>query len=144
MSRFDPVYTLLDSGAIGAPMPKSVTVPANKRLLLTGAVASFTTSAQVGNRQLVLEIRDDTAELFSRNPTGATIAKNLTRYARWGVVQHTAFVLDTIIAALPELVLEPGWTVRLVDDANIDSAADAARLLVSGFVQDIRTRFHSG
>ena len=129
---------LLDSGAIAALMPKTLTVPAGKRLHVTGVTAVFTSSATVGNRTLALEVLDAAPVVVGRHVSGAVIAASVTRYVNWGPGTHdTAFDVDSLAAKMPEVVLEPGWAIRLVDTADVDDTLDAARLLISGQLQDV-------
>jgi hypothetical protein len=86
------------------------TVPAGKVWEVISAFAVLVTDATVANRAARLVVGDGVATFLSIAPAGVQAASLTYRYA-WvavGVAYQTA---NGQVAALPRLVLEPGWTL---------------------------------
>lgn len=88
---------------------------------------ALVTTATVGNRQLEIRYLDSSDNIIHVVSAGATQAASLTRQysAGQGMPAGTTFVNGNISLPLPaNLVLPPGYKVRVFDAAAIDPAAD--------------------
>lgn len=106
---------------------KPFVVPAGRRYKLYHAFIELITTATVGNRQMALEVQDDSANVVFRSLAGTTQAASLTREYHFAPnpVREAAFVNGQIMVPTPpDLILLPGWTLRVYDTAAIDAAAD--------------------
>jgi hypothetical protein len=104
-----------------------LTAGTNKLIEILNIHVVFTSTATVGNRQILMIIQDDSDVLVSDYHAGAVQAASLTRnysFAR-GTYRETSFIDDQIQNPFPfGTVLFPGWDLRIKDDAGIDAAAD--------------------
>lgn len=94
--------------------------------LLYGQVSLVTTST-VGNRQLAIQILDDDSVVITTINAGAVQAASTTRQYNFiqGVPRETSFVTNSLNVAIPdEFIMLPGYTIRVIDTAAIDAAAD--------------------
>lgn len=106
---------------------KTFTVPTGKEWIMEWIHIILITTATAGNRQIVIEVKDESAQLMYDLHAGAVQAASLTRHymALPGIYRETAFVDGQIQMALPQkMVLKPGWTIRMYDSAAVDAAAD--------------------
>jgi len=106
---------------------KTIVVAADRRLKLYYGQVTLVSTGSAGNRQMALEVLDDSAKLVYRSLAGATQAASLTREYHFGpnAVRESAFVNGQIMVPTPpDLILIPGWTLRIYDTAAIDAAAD--------------------
>lgn len=106
---------------------KSFTVPQGKTWRLDWAHIEFISTAAVGNRQINIQILDDSAVLRADFHAGATQAASTTRHYMFlpGVYRETAFVNNEIQVAIPiNMILLPGWSIKIYDSAIIATAAD--------------------
>jgi hypothetical protein len=106
---------------------KTFTVPANYMWELLSIRVELTTTATAGNRQLCIEITDGT-NVILKIIVGIVQAASLARYYNFykNAVDLTAF-RDTshLTTPLPaDIVLLPGYKVRIYDNAAIAAAAD--------------------
>ena len=85
-------------------------------------------SSTVGNRQMTIEIRDAADAVVYSVDAGAIQAEDLTRnylLSPPGGAREAAFVATSITIPIPaDLIMLPGWDVRVYDSAAIDAAAD--------------------
>ena len=113
--------------AIAVPNPPvgaewSYTVPPGSSFTLEGILYSLTTSAVVGNRIPVLQIKDATGVLRFVNylPTQAASVSTQYQWAAFGGSEPNASAMN-----LPAgLTLGPGWTIGS-NTPGIDAAGDA-------------------
>lgn len=101
---------------------------------------TLVTTADVGNRQMVIEIDDGTNVVF-RSLAGAVQAASLTREYHFAAnpVREAAFVGTQIMVPIPpKLILLPEWNMRLYDTAAIAATADD--MTVSFMVTDLDIR----
>lgn len=106
---------------------KSWVVPNGETWKLMYGRCSLITTATVGNRQIVLEIQDASANIVFSAEAGAVQAASLTREYEFmqGVYRETAFIVNSIQFPIPQdCLLLPGWTLRIYDSATVDAAAD--------------------
>ena len=116
---------------------KSFVVPAGRRYKLHYGQITLISTASAGNRQMALEVLDDSANLVFRSLAGAVQAASLTREYHFAPnpVREAAFVNGQIMVPTPpDLIMLPGWTLRFYDTAAIDAAADD--MTVSALVQN--------
>lgn len=113
--------------AAGTFATSGINVVPNGSALVDYVQAVVVSSATVGNRQLALEVFDGTNVIF-RISTGLVQPASVTRRYTFmpGVVREAAFVAtDEVSVPIPSgLRLYPGQTLRLVDRATVDAAAD--------------------
>lgn len=106
---------------------KSFVVPAGRRYKLYYGQITLVSTAVAGNRQMALEVQDDSANVIFRSLAGAVQAASLSREYHFAPnpVREAAFVNGQIMVPTPpDLILLPGWTLRFYDTAAIDAAAD--------------------
>ena len=106
---------------------KSVIVPADRRYKIFYGFIELITTAVIGNRQIAIEILDDSANVVFRSLAGTVQAESTTREYHFfpNVVREAAFVNNQILIPIPpDLILLPSWTYRIYDTAAIDAAAD--------------------
>lgn len=106
---------------------RSIVVSAERRYKIIYGQILLVTTADVGNRQIALEVIDDSANVIFRSLAGAVQAASLTREYHFAPnpVREAAFVNGQIMVPIPpELIMLPGWTLRLYDTAVIAVAAD--------------------
>lgn len=129
----------LETEATANDSDKSWTVPAGEYWKILSLLAVLVTTAVAGTRQLCIEITDGTNVIFRIIP-GGTQAASLTRNYNFAVgMTHLSAFIDTthITSPLPsELVLLPGYVIRVYDKAAVDAAADDLSLymMVSKFI----------
>ena len=114
---------------------KTVTVPANKQWFVKSIYAKLISTATVGNRQLDVNITDDSDNVLLKYKAGAVQAASLTEEYVFAPShpQETGFTANVMLRALGEnIVLPAGYKIRIYDSAAIDAAADdlTIRILV--------------
>lgn len=85
----------------------------------------YTSSATVGNRQLIIEIADADGDLMLDMHAGAVQAASLVRHYvfQQGVYREGSFVNDEIQIAIPTRNQFPaGWSITIKDDTGVDVA----------------------
>jgi hypothetical protein len=101
--------------------------PTTTRILLYSFICRFTATATVGTRVYALQLADNEGNTLMVVP-GGTMAENETGRMYLAPGQNNFYsglasgVLDSGDAMPIELVMEVGWSLRLVDIAGIDSA----------------------
>ena len=106
---------------------KVLTVPDFAVWRLQSLWVELTSSADVGNRQLEVQIRDDSDDVVARFVAGAGKAASLTRHYLFapGVPDLTAFRdTDLISNPIPDVYLPAGWDIRIFDNNAVAAAAD--------------------
>jgi hypothetical protein len=108
---------------------KTFTVPADTEWQILWIWAEFTTTATVGNRQLVIEIQDTANDVIGQPArAGVTQAASLTYYYQFGpgLADLVAFRdTDWLSAPIPPTtILKAGDIVRVYDNNAVDAAAD--------------------
>jgi len=95
---------------------------------LIGMRVELISTVVVGSRQVVLEIQDTDSDVVHSFPAHVTQAASLTYNYEFaaGVVNDTIGTTQ-IEYMMPNLVLQPGETLRVYDSATIDSAPVAAQ-----------------
>jgi hypothetical protein len=107
---------------------KVVLTAANYKLIeLLQVHVVFTTTATVGNRQILLAVRDENDTLVADYHAGAVQAASNTYHYTFGqgVYRETTVVDGSLQCPFPqETVLLPGWDLRVYDSAAVAAAAD--------------------
>ena len=106
---------------------KKITVPADTAWIIQSIWVELITTADVGDRQLVIEIQDASDDVVAQFRAGAVQAESLTRYYMFApqLVGMDAFIdTDYLTTPIPPLMLPAGYDVRIYDNAAIAAAAD--------------------
>ncbi len=114
------------------------TVPAGLGYKLFYGIVSFTSTADVGNRQLELIIRDENNAVVYTISAGAVQAASLTYdyLLTPGGTREGTVVNGELVVPLPnEVLLLPGWDIRVFESAGIEALDDmTVRLLVEELI----------
>lgn len=106
---------------------KSWVVPDGEMWKILWAHVRYTSSADVGNRQMTFLIKDaDGNEIFDI-AAGIVQAAGLTRHYNFaqGVYRETAFAADELQTPIPvDCYLPAGYTLQFYDSAAVAVAAD--------------------
>jgi len=133
VSAANPVNTLdswradLQSDETADDSDKTFTVPASTEWQILWIWVELTTTATVGDRQIVIEIQDSGADVIGQVRAGAVQAASLTRYYMFGSALADLVVFrdtDYLMTPLPPIVLEAGDIVRIYDNNAVAAAAD--------------------
>lgn len=106
---------------------KKVTVTASQQWRIKSIWVELTTTATVGDRQLVIEIQDDSDDVIAQIRAGAVQAASLTRYYLFApnVTELTSFRdTDALTTILPDWVLPASYDIRVYDNNAVAAAAD--------------------
>lgn len=117
----------VQSDATANDSDKEFTVTASQVWEIKSIWVAFTSTATVGNRQIVVEFKNDSDVVFAQARAGATQAASLTRYYLFapGVADMTSFRdTDFLTTPIPEYSFSAGYDIRVYDKAAIDAAAD--------------------
>lgn len=128
---------------------KTFTVPTEERWHVFAIYVELTTTATVGNRQLLVDFRDDSNNVLARVVPGITQAASLTyNYSiAPGFAQQTSITGltnedNTLMTPMPPtMLLLPGYDIRIYDEATVDAAADdmTVRILIDRVRQVMTT-----
>lgn len=113
---------------------KSFVVPNGEMWRLNSVYVEMVTTATVGNRQIVIEVQNTSAQVVGRISAGATQAASLTRryLCMQGTYRETAFINTDIQIPIPQdSFLPAGFTLRVYDSAAIAAAADDMTVSIS-------------
>jgi len=104
------------------------TVPADTEAQVLWIWNELTTTATVGDRQLVIEIQDSANDVIGQFRAGTVQAASLTRHYQFAasMADLQAFRdTDYLMTPLPPgLILQEGDQVRVFDNNAVDAAAD--------------------
>lgn len=120
-----PIDTTFDATANDSN--KSWVVPQGEMWLLNWARLLAVTSADVGNRQAELLIKDEAGNSVFNIKAGAVQGAGVTRTYQFSpyVSHEAAFVAAEILAPIPpNLYLPAGFTLQIWDSSAIAAAAD--------------------
>jgi len=125
------LFASVDSAANDSD--KTITVPAGKTWEIQALNITNVTSADVGNRQIVVIVTDGTNTLCTLNAE-ATQAASLTEYYLYTPKYGTAAEAPTgwHYIPLPVHTLPPGGTIRIYDSAAVAAGADDLTVVVYG------------
>jgi len=108
---------------------KSFTVPASTEWQILTIWVELTTTGTAGNRQLVIETQDGSADVTGQPMrAGVTQAASLTYYYQFGPALADLTALrdtDWLMSPIPPTLLLPaGHVLRIYDNNAVDAAAD--------------------
>ncbi len=106
---------------------KTFTVPASTRWRIQSIWVEYASSADAGDRQLCIEIQDDSSDVILQVRPGQTQAASETRYYALAphITELAAFRdTDYLSTILPSLELGAGYVVRVYDNNAVAAAAD--------------------
>ena len=106
---------------------KSFTVPANTEWMIKSIWVELITTVSAGDRQMEIQIQDDSADVIGSIRAGIVQTASLTRYYLFalGVADLTSFRdTDHLTTPIPELWLPASYVLRVFDNAAVDVAAD--------------------
>lgn len=85
---------------------------------------TYTATATVGNRLLTMTVKNAAGEAMYDIRAGAVQAASQIRHYSFqpGVYREAAFVNNEIQVAIPEGILEAGWSLTIEDENNVDAA----------------------
>lgn len=108
--------------------PEQQTVPAGESWELIGAVADVTTTAEVGNRTIKLQLVDSDGAVFYETAVNTNVAASATNTIQSFRLNGPASQSGGAVALLQGVKAAPNMTVQLVDAAAIDAANDVIEL----------------
>ena len=106
---------------------KSFTVTASEEWEIQSVWVELITTAVVGDRQMVVEIQDASADVIGQFRAGIVQAASLTRYYMFApnVEGLTAFRdTDYLCTPITPLCLPASYVIRVYDVTAVDAAAD--------------------
>jgi hypothetical protein len=127
------VEILLDT--IANSSDKVITIPAGYTWIILGIRVTFVSSASTGNRQLVIQFRDESNNVLFDVRAGAVQAAGVTRYYNFGsgMPDMTSFRdTDYLSTPLPSgFRLDEGFDIRVYDKSAIDASADDMTIAIT-------------
>ena len=124
----DDWHPELQSDETADDSDKTFTVPALTEWQLLSIWVEYTSTATVGDRQLVIELQDAANDVIGQIRIGLIQPESLTYYYQIGpsladldAVRDADWVMTPMP---PTWVLAAGWQVRVYDNAAIAAAAD--------------------
>jgi hypothetical protein len=106
---------------------KSFTVPADTEWRILWIWVELVTAANVGNRNMEIQIQDAAADVVGRTVAGVVQAASLTRHYLFAsnATELAAFRdTDYLSTIMPEWYLPEGYIIRVWDNKAIAAAAD--------------------
>ena len=106
---------------------KTFTVAAAEIWRIYSIFVGIVTTATVGNRQIIVDVRDDADLIVARYQAAASITAGQTRtitYAHGVGGTTTGMGGNQIVSLATELWLPAAWDIRVYDAAAVDAAAD--------------------
>lgn len=106
---------------------KVFTVDANTRWKIDSIYVDYTSTADVGDRQLSVEFLDSSNAVLLQIRLPVTQAASLQRFyniARGLPAQDAFYDTDVIMFPLPDIELTAGWKIKVYDINAVAAAAD--------------------
>jgi hypothetical protein len=128
VTQVAPIITAYDD-TVG--LPKTFTVPEGEIWEICWAHIILVSSATVGNRNLLVVIKDEDGNQVFDFTVVVTQAASLTRHYTFqqGVYRESAFSGDDIQIPIPkDLFMTSGFTATISDVNDVDAAADQAKV----------------
>lgn len=121
-----PFERKLESEETNDDSNKDLPVDAGEEWVVESLVVEYVSDGTGGDRQLVVELQDDSGNVLAKIAAGAVQAASLTRFYTFapGLPLATAFADDTILAPLPEVLLKPSYVIHVQDQAAVSAAGD--------------------
>jgi len=105
-----------------------ITVPGDEEIQILWVWIEYTSDANAGNRQLVVEVQDTASDVIAQFRVGAVQAASLTRYYMLAssLADLTTFRdTDYLMTPLPPtLILREGDQLRVYDNNGVSAADD--------------------
>lgn len=133
-------YFVNDSLA-GAAGSDAIAVPDGRVLRISGVRIKLVASDSVGNRLPVVRVTDSDGDIVMETRAGAVTAASATRYFNFSpsLSNMAAFVdTDHITNTLPDIWIQQGCNLVILDQAGIDPGSDAMEIAVFGEIADYR------
>ena len=104
---------------------KTLTVPTDYVWEVQHVYCSWTSDATVGNRQVVLQVRDDADTVIAAYPAAAVQAASGTETYTWGGTHELTETVATYhhLPLMPK-ILPSGYDIRVYDSAAIAATDD--------------------
>lgn len=118
---------ILRSDTTADDSDKSFTVPAGKIWRVKWVWVELISTATVGNRQMTIQLQDNTADIIGTIKAGAVQAASITRNYMFApyAVNLTSFVDTSFLSTpIPELILPQNFVLRVFDSTAVAAAAD--------------------
>ena len=114
---------------------KDFVVPSNTNYRLLYGNVNYVSTATVGDRQLELQILDGSSNIVYKVSAGVVQAASLTvdySFVPGAVREGTVFNGELIVPIVSDLYIPSAFTIRVIDSAAVDAAADdmIVRLMV--------------
>ena len=122
-----PGVATLVSDATATDSDKTLTTPDGYQDHVLSVFVTLTTDATVGDRQMVVEVRNLANVIIGQARAGIVQAASLTRYYQFSpTVQDMLAFRDTdyLTVPMPMWVLPPGFQLRVWDNNAIAAAGD--------------------
>ena len=106
---------------------KSFTVPGAETWKVMFGHVILASTATVGNRQLLITVADENSNIIFNTYAGAVqVASNTYNYTlAQSATRETTVVANSLQVPIPQdLILLPGYTIRVYDVTAVDAAAD--------------------
>ena len=107
--------------------PEQRTVPAGEAWTLLGAVVELTTTADVGNRTVALQVVDADGAIFYETAVNSNVAASQTDARQSFLIDGPTSASGNQVELAKGIVVPPGLTVQAVDKAAI-AAGDVINL----------------
>jgi hypothetical protein len=120
-------YPNLSSDVADNDSDKIITVASGYEWIIQSIYVKLTSTATAGNRQLTLEIQDDSSNVVAVYKVGVVQAASNTYHYMLSpnAAELTAVRSSSYISTLiPALHLTAGYKIRIYDSAAVDAAAD--------------------
>jgi|SRR5215831_686812 len=125
----NPQQLIIASAALGAAAGRVIALNNQGWALLLSMALLFTASATVGNRVLVLDVKDSAGNILYRGTLGTNVTAGQTPRLIYGAGLATTGVTTPLTQtfALPDgFAVPPLSTVTIFDNANVDVADTVA------------------
>lgn len=100
--------------------------------VLDYARLEYTSNSTASNRQITLEVYNDSNELLFYSHAGAVQGASVTRHYLFlqGVARETSFVDSSIQVPIPKIALNPGWYIKVYDSNDVYTYDDLKLIIV--------------
>ena len=113
---------------------KTFTVTTGEIWQVQTIYVDYTSTATAGNRQLVVQFRDDSDNIVGEARAGATQAESLQYFYTFsltGADMTSVRDTDQLSVGLPLMTLQSGYDIRIFDNNAVAAAADDMTVRVS-------------
>lgn len=113
---------------------KTITVPTGEIWQVQTIYVDYTSTSTAGNRQLVVQFRDDSDNIVGEARAGATQAASLQYFYTFSLTGADMTAVrdtDQLSVGLPLMTLQSGYDIRIFDNNAVAAAADDMTVRVS-------------